>query len=416
MGDESAAPNGTLTLTEQDLALLRLTGVVSDGITNLETLRAHLERAKDSRVRCTVLNMSGATIFADGPMSVSGLQATAPTVGRLREELCRHFETIAESYSEEMEAVEDKLRSVTTDPLASFWRPRPWRQKSDLRCYELKGVTFSSATVKNGMPLLPEFYHSWRYPQYVEFRVKERGFNCFEEEVDQSGERRGRRRRVQRPPSPSEYTELPWGGDIETPSVDDRGDGDVRINLDVFERFCANAAKGASLEFELGEDTNIFATASNPNRGANMVVAPGFPWTVTFASAAAKARFVETVSALALTLKIYADHSDEDPPPEFVEIFDYLLHRQRIADAMPQPHRNNFENNHYWYLTRFCCSGAYRFSLMAAESAEDPKVLSDSDSLLDLVGRAEAMPDRRPAGEAAGENMIQLRITTGTGG
>ena len=391
----------SLTLTEEDLLLLIKSEVLDAKLKDLPSLQSHLDSCRADRVRARIVDCSGCLVYKTD-MVYSALSGV-PSVGRLRSELTAHFEQVEASYREEVQAAiklvdEDHLLKTDGNRLGTVFRgpivyPGPggvrWLS-DDITQFVLDGVAFHSRSLSCG-PVAGGFYVGrflpyGRHPA-VCFQLRKANW-------DPSLGDDGRPRDVDggrcgyffqhhfRPARLRGHKILPK---------------DHPQSFSAFSQYVMGAVGDDSLELVLAPE--LFDDSA---RGA--------PYMATFSSLEVKKRFVEFVEILELARKMYIEEPEPHIPENIGSIVTRIMHKPEILRRLEEPHRTNFDNIDWWYLTRNL-SRNYAFSLMAAESADESqnKVLSDDHtSLVDLIGAPEVLPDE----DGEDERLIQLRITT----
>ena len=426
----------SLTLTEADLLLLIKSEVLHASLKDLGSLKSHLDSCRANRVRARIVDCSGRLVHKTDMVysvlapsrtttPISGLstgrhrqrarvpfvQAGVPSVGRLRSELTAHFEQVEASYCEEVqeaintvgqrvEVDEDYLLNTDGSGLGTFSRSRidfdPTTRAGRLALSDptnpktrflLDGIAFRSRSLSCG-PVVGEFFFSnnrgGNYktePEAVHFLLRSANWDP---SLRDGGRPRG-------------DGSLYFCEHYCFRSGVDEDDGGSQ-GFSAFCQYVMGAVRDDSLELILGPE--VF----------HVFDARGAPWVATFSSLEVKKRFVEFVEILELARKI----DIEDPGSrhfgmDIATIVTRIMHKPEILRRLEEPHRSNFDNNDWWYLTRNCADLA--FSLMAAESVDESqnRILSDNHtSLVDLIGAPEVFPDE----DGDDEQLIQLRITT----
>ena len=380
--------------TDEDLQMLIKSGVLDAELNDLSALESHLDRCRDSRVRIRVVDCSGHLVYKTD-MLYSALSGV-PSVGRLRSELTAHFEQVEASYREEVQGAikrvyEDHRLKTDGNRVGTVFRgvmDFGLCYSGDATRFVLDGVAFHSRSLSCG-PVAGDF-----------FMTNKRDLDFLAPNS-------------QRPSllPPALFFQL-RNADRDLSLGDDGSDEDDDLFLfrypfrsspedhprsfSAFSQYVMGAARDDSLELVLPPE--LFRSY------------PGAPYAATFSSLEVKKRFVEFVEILELARKI----AIEEPGSQHLglnigNIVTRIMHKSEILRRLEEPHRTNFDNNDWWYLTRNYADLA--FSLMAAESVDESqnKVLSDDHtSLVDLIGAPEVLPDE----DGEDERLIQLRITT----
>lgn len=83
-----------------------------------------------------------------------------------------------------------------------------------------------------------------------------------------------------------------------------------------------------------------------------------------------------------------------------------IVHRSSVLQRLSSPVRTAFEKNDPWWMCTRAGGGGFELAAAESEDPEKNRKLEDTDSLVYLIGTAEARPDD----ENATPNTIQLRI------
>ena len=397
----------SLTLTKEDLLLLIKSEVLDAKLKDLPSLKSHLDSCRADRVRARIVDCSGCLVYKTD-MVYSALSGV-PSVGRLRSELTAHFEQVEASYRHKVqEAIntlslgqrvdEDHLLKTDGSGLGTFSRspicapgPGGGHFSLDATRFLLDGVTFRwggiSASPFFRGPVVGEFFIS---NGNTSIRKTEVYFMLRNANFDPTLRHGGRPRSSS---TGEEYNMLHLRWRFHSPLFGPQTD------FSTFSQYVKGAVRvrDDSLELVLGSELFEHRITSGS-------------WVATFSSVEVKKRFVEFVEILELARKI----AIEEPGSQHLglnigNIVTRIMHKSEILRRLEEPHRTNFDNNDWWYLTRNYADLA--FSLMAAESVDEDqnKVLSDNHtSLVDLIGAPEVLPDE----DGEDERLIQLRITT----
>ena len=170
----------TLTLDDNDVKLLQLSGLLSSDIGpgGIKSLRRGLNQSKKTHVCVHVVLLGGEVVCK---IDLNNADGHPPTVGDLRTSLISHFGEIAAGYEE---AVEKAILSGHLGrrggtrfvggrpvlPLYGAFRSRYTSRENPMKdqhywCIPLAGVTFTSTSDDlNGISLIPEFWSSLPTP------------------------------------------------------------------------------------------------------------------------------------------------------------------------------------------------------------------------------------------------------------
>ena len=404
--------------------------VLDERLNDLSALKSHLDKCRADHVRVRVVDCSGCLVYKtdmmySGPSGVS-------SVGRLRSELTAHFKQVEAPYHDKVQQAIKRIVYQHEDRLprrpelgmflgrdgCAFKSEARWEY--DVARFPLDGVTFRMA----------------EHEQEPKFPFGTGEFFMSENWRSDSPNPRLRRLNGSDPVKGTPSVRLLLRSSFRS----DRGFSGVLksaldlSNMNVLQLKRIVARRDDSLELELGSEFFEECWDYHDNYGRptfsslEVVVA-------TFSSLEVKKRFVELVDLLLLArekenLPDYVSAACEKENhfyfhPEYnkrvVRAFGFrigsivmrFMHKTEILRRLDEPHRTNFDNNDWWYLTRNLNKPVLKPSLMAAESADESqnKILSDADSLADLIGAPEALPDE----QGDDERLIQLRITTSQG-
>ena len=366
----------TLTLDDSDIDLLRVVGALPYNIRNVEALELLLDRSKTAHVVVHVVDTGGNLVHRADVSNKAGLP---PPVRDLRWSLTDHFQMVAGGYRE------DVLKAAGA--LGGQWSPTQWRVPLG------DGVSLTSRAVEScSHGLAPAFCadvsSSRETPENFSLHI---------------------------PYNTCDYNDC-W---VSFCFRDDTGNsGVVAKKLRVFFQFLEVVAKkvreAIGLECILGRE--VFPQDLSFSHGVGVPISRwshvNIPWKLSFATESAKSMFLDLCDALPRVCRLAdsARISKEKNPAEFPGEFrlDEMLaktaHRSILLQRLSDPVRAAFEKNDHWWM----CARTGGFELAAAESedSEKSRKLEDSDSLMDLIGTAEARPDD----ENAAPNTIQLRI------
>ena len=362
----------TVTLDDSDIALLRLVGALPPEFPHdVEALQLLLDRSKAAHVDVHVVDTGGYLVHRVELANENGLP---PTVGELRELLEKHFDKVADGYRDDLSVAVGTLGGLEQD-FVGVGRRRSWVIPLG------DGVSFDSVGAES------------RGFSFPEFRA-DRGFFGYSSRIPENF-------RLCVCPFPSLWRVVPPDGTKIFRFRDDTSNSEA-----VFFQFLAIVAKkvreASGLECILGPE--VFADARGVREGETHG-----PWKLSFTTESAKSTFLDLCDALPRVCEMVDLNEDlmknaNGRPLRLGETLAKIAHRSTLLQRLSGPVRVAFEKNDHW-LT---CALTGGFELAAAES-EDPeksRKLEDADSLVDLIGTAEARPDD----ENASPNTIQLRI------
>ena len=360
---DSGSEERTLTLGDSDISLLRLVGVLPSYIHNVEALELLLDRSKTAHVAVHVVDTGGNLVHRVELANENGLP---PTVNDLRESLNDHFQTVADGYKD------DVSKAVAVGVLGGLLTAG-----DDWIVPLGDGVSLTSMSVeRQGFQFVPEFNAdvSWGFPRNFCLCVncEHQIIYCFR---------------------------------------DDASNSEVAF-FQFLEVVAKKVRETSGLECILGPE--IFPQRPLFVHGTVDVSIP--TWKLSFATESAKSTFLDLCDALPRVCRL-ADSARISKEKCFQaggsfrmgafrldETLAKIAHRSTLLQRLSNPVRAAFEKNDHWWM----CARTGRFGLAAAES-EDPeksRKLEGADSLVDLIGTAEARPDD----ENAAPNTIQLRI------
>ena len=365
----------TVTLDDSDISLLRLVGALPPEFPHdVEALQLLLDRSKAAHVDVHVVDTGGNLVHRVELANENGLP---PTVGELRESLEKHFDKVADGYRGDLSAAVGRLGGQY---FVGVRGRRSWVIPLG------DGVSFTSVGAESREFPFPQFRAT------LLSRIPENFRLCV-----------------------CPYKTGRSGGTPEGTKIfrffDDTSTSEV-----AFFQFLAIVAKrvreASGLECFLRPEVFADVRSSHPSTGGGT----HGPWKLSFATESAKSTFLDLCDALPRVCRLADSASMRRSRlqaggfkmsalrPRLDETLAKTAHRSTLLQRLSDPVRAAFEKNDHWWT----CARTGGFGLAAAES-EDPeksRKLEDSDSLVDLIGTAEARPDD----ENAAPNTIQLRI------